>query len=246
MFRSPARLPSTPAVLQHTWRSHLHRWAAATPITSRFLNLWHINHINELLFVAHVEPAAPPLSASSIVASVMSVLGGVALIVLFLACYKRCVRTSTSSSCFRCVNVYTYTRNVNPAEVSFGKPWRWRQNAVREDDEMESRGNWFGKCAVFICSIFQFHNHSLIQSTGWKNTWMKRVQACKAFLTFLPVFSTLKKAFVCGKSAAGSPTCDVTSADVQKSLLCCSSALMLIDFVHILDKQDALNDQKSH
>ncbi|XP_016114235.1 thyroid peroxidase-like isoform X2 [Sinocyclocheilus grahami] len=35
------------------------------------------------------EPAAPPLSASSIVASVVSVLGGVALIVLFLACYQR-------------------------------------------------------------------------------------------------------------------------------------------------------------
>ncbi|KTF91452.1 hypothetical protein cypCar_00027161, partial [Cyprinus carpio] len=35
------------------------------------------------------EPAAPPLPASSIVASVMSVLGGVALIVLFLACYQR-------------------------------------------------------------------------------------------------------------------------------------------------------------
>ncbi|XDV53494.1 hypothetical protein PO909_021977 [Leuciscus waleckii] len=35
------------------------------------------------------EPGAPPLSTSSIVSSVMSVLGGVALILLFLACYKR-------------------------------------------------------------------------------------------------------------------------------------------------------------
>lgn len=90
------------------------------------------------------------------------------------------------------------------------------------------------------------YNHSPIQCTGQKNTRVKRVQACKAFLTFLPVFPPSREAFVCAKSAAGSPTCDDTSADVQKSCLCCSSALMLMDFVHILDKQDALNHQKSH
>lgn len=116
-----AHPPVCPPHLQCFNTAGGHTCTGEQPITSRFLNLWHINHINELLFVAHVEPAAPPLSASSIVASVMSVLGGVALIVLFLACYKRCVRTSTSSSCFRCVNAYTYTRECRSCRVFLRK-----------------------------------------------------------------------------------------------------------------------------
>lgn len=160
MLCSSARLPATPAVLQHTWRPHLYRWAAhphQSPTPTAYIN--H-NHINALFFVAYVEPGAPPLSASSIVSSVMSVLGGVALILLFLTCYNRCVTMSSSSCCFVCLNVYTYTQNINPAEFSFGKPRRWRRNAVREEDEMESRENWrFGhNRSVYT---FQFHNHSL-------------------------------------------------------------------------------------
>lgn len=118
MFCSCVRLPSTPAVLEHTWRSHLHRWAAV------FFNPWHINHINELLFVAYAEPAAPPLPASSIVASVMSVLGGVALIVLFLACYQRCVKNKIfTSSC--CLSEYMYKTctfsQIYPSESRAGE-----------------------------------------------------------------------------------------------------------------------------
>ncbi|XP_051976005.1 thyroid peroxidase [Xyrauchen texanus] len=49
----------------------------------------HLQCLNTPGSYTCTEPVAPPLSASSIVASVMTVLGGVALIVLFLACYQR-------------------------------------------------------------------------------------------------------------------------------------------------------------
>lgn len=103
-----------------------------------------------------------------------------------------------------------------------------------------------GKLVWKMCSVYMFNITTVSFSALDGKTRVKRVQACKAFLTFLPVFPPSREAFVCAKSAAGSPTCDDTSADVQKYLLCCSSALMLMDFVHILDKQDALNHQKSH
>ncbi|XP_026057745.1 eosinophil peroxidase [Carassius auratus] len=48
------------------------------------------------------EPAAPPLSAASIVASVMSVLGGVALIVLFLGCYQRFILRKAEPASAEC------------------------------------------------------------------------------------------------------------------------------------------------
>lgn len=55
--------------------------------------IYWINFILHSCFLTSVtlEPVAPPLSASSIVASVMSVLVGVALIALILIGYHRCV-----------------------------------------------------------------------------------------------------------------------------------------------------------
>ncbi len=81
--------------------------------------------INVNVFVAYAEPAAPPLSASSIVASVMSVLGGVALIVLFLICYQRCVKISVSSCCLwvNVQNLYFeyYFLQIYPSESRAGE-----------------------------------------------------------------------------------------------------------------------------
>lgn len=140
---------------------------------------------------------------------------------------QKVCHNSSSSSCFVCLNVYTYTRMS--ILQSFPSESRGGEGRMLSERKMKWKMCRFGH----NWSVFTFHNHKhALNLKHWtkKNTWMKCVQAWKAYLTFLPVFSPLRKAFVCGKSAVGSPTCDVTSADVQKSLLCCSLALNLYTY----------------
>lgn len=104
---------------------------------------------------------------------------------------QKVCHNSSSSSCFVCLNVYTYTRMS--ILQSFPSESRGGEGRMLSERKMKWKMCRFGH----NWSVFTFHNHKhALNLKHWtkKNTWMKCVQAWKAYLTFLPVFSPLRKA----------------------------------------------------